>query len=82
MQRQPKWIIQFEEARQARTPGIILTGNTNDLVYVDDQSIPPCLVKIYLGQYLQRLGYEVFYFSLSHGLQHLPNPNGNRLRSD
>jgi SpoVK/Ycf46/Vps4 family AAA+-type ATPase len=82
MQRQPKWIIQFEEARQARTPGIILTGNTNDLVYVDDQSIPPCLVKIYLGQYLQRLGYEVFYFSLSHGLQHLPNPNGNRLRSE
>jgi SpoVK/Ycf46/Vps4 family AAA+-type ATPase len=82
MQGQPKWIIQFEEARQAGTPGIILTGNTNDLVYVDGQSIPPCLVKIYLGQHLQRLGYEVFYFSLAHGLQHFPSPNGNRLRSE
>jgi len=82
MQRQPKWLIQFEEARQAGTPGIILTGNTNDFVYVNGQSIPPCLVKIYLGQYLRRLGYEVFYFSLAHGLQYLSTPNGNSLLSE
>ncbi len=82
IQQQPQWLIELEEARQAGNRGIILTGNTNDLVYAKGQSVPPSQVKIYLAQHIQRAGYEVFFFSLAYGLQHLPSRNGNTLRSE
>lgn len=82
MTRQPKWLIELEEARQAGNRGIILTGNTNDLVYTRGQTIPPSQVKMNLARNLQQAGYEIFFFSLAHGLQHLPSPNGNSLRSE
>jgi hypothetical protein len=73
----PRWFVRFEEARQSNTKGCILVYNTNDLVYYPDSGVPPCLLKFFLAQYLERQGYAVAGFSLAQGL-HLLTPSDAR----
>jgi hypothetical protein len=68
----PIWLEKFHRFRNGGGRGFIFTGNTCDLVFVDDQQLPPpCQLKFFLAQLLQTEGYEVYLFSLATGLQTL-----------
>jgi len=68
---QPKWLTQWEMARQAGVRGFILTGNTSDLVYYEGSPLVPCRVRYFIGQWLARDGYDVYLYSHARGLQRL-----------
>jgi SpoVK/Ycf46/Vps4 family AAA+-type ATPase len=74
----PKWLIRFEEARQGRTPGIVLVFNTTDRVVYPESGILPCALKFFMAQHLTRQGFSVAGFSLSSGLQELKPPGESR----
>jgi len=79
MAKLPRWLESFEMARSAGYRGFIITGNTNDIVFVEGRpSPPPCQVKYYLAQYLAQEGFEVYIFSLAYGLQQIGRATTNR----
>lgn len=71
----PKWLEQFDTSRQAGMRGFIMTGNTCDLIYYHGSPLAPCQARFFLAQYLEREGYDVYFYSLSHGLRQLRPDN-------
>jgi SpoVK/Ycf46/Vps4 family AAA+-type ATPase len=73
----PKWIQEWEQARRSGRRGFIFVFNTTDYVY-DHSGLPPCRLKYYLAQRLQREGYTVWGYSLGQGIYRLSRQNNQR----
>ena len=74
----PKWVQEWEQARQSGRRGFIFVFNTTDYVYDPNSGLPPCRLKYYLAQRLQREGYTVWGYSLGQGIYRLSRQNNQR----
>lgn len=76
--KEPKWILDLEQARRSGERCFIFVFNTTDYVYNPSSGIPPCRLKYYLAQKFQREGYIVWGCSLGQGLYRLSEQNRQR----